>query len=404
MDPRTLVPVLALHLVVMGGMLALIGARKGVASGLPVFGIGGIAFGLAYLLRMLPPAWQGWPIGLLADTAMVGAVVSYVVGVRRFVGRAHPAVPTLGALLLALLLVRALALALLGEVGRYIWLNAALGIGYAWLAIESGSGRSAERPEERLPLAVFAIGIGVLGAATLARAVAAAMVGTAPLFTGLWASLYYLYGAVVVVMLGPTLLWAVFVRLNQRLIEVASHDALTRVYNRNGLQAMLRRHFAGRAEVPAMTLLQVDIDHFKRFNDQHGHAIGDAVLVVVAQALSRQLRAHDFVARTGGEEFLVGCVGDEPRTAQLVAERLRHVVAELRVESPRAVDERLSCTVSIGVSRPFATLEDWMIALQQADTALYLAKQQGRNRVVVFIDDSVRGMGFESDPLAIAQT
>lgn len=388
MDPRTLVPVLALHLLAMGGMLFLIGLRKGVASGLPLFGIGGMVFGAAYLLRLLPPEWQSWPTRFVGDSVMVGAQLAYLAGLRRFAVRPVPRTVSLVAIYAVFALVREAMIAGLGEQGRFIWLNFALGSGYGVIAIESWRGRSVERPEERLPLAVLAVGLGALSLATLARAVVSAVAGTAPLFTGFWAGVYYSYAALVVVMLGPTLLWAVFVRLNQRLVDLASRDELTRVYNRNGLNEAVRRHFAARDQALPLTLLQVDIDHFKRFNDRHGHAVGDAVLAAVAEVLARPLRGHDFVARTGGEEFLIGCVGDEPRLAQRVGERLRQAVAELTVE-PSPGEPVLSCTVSIGVSRPFASLDQWTTALQQADTALYLAKQQGRDRVVVFIDDSV---------------
>jgi diguanylate cyclase (GGDEF)-like protein len=214
---------------------------------------------------------------------------------------------------------------------------------------------------------------------TAARALGAVTLGVAPLFAGLPAQLYYAYSTVVTVVLGPTLLWMVFLRLNDRLAQLATHDPLTGLLNRNGLDEALQRHFGARPP-QALVLCQLDIDHFKRINDTHGHAAGDAVLRRVAHTLAAQVRAGDVVARLGGEEFLVGVSGADRAQAVALAERLRAAVAQQA--HPLGGSDGLHCTVSIGVSQVFHARGDWETALRDADAALYQAKQGGRNRVV----------------------
>ena len=154
------------------------------------------------------------------------------------------------------------------------------------------------------------------------RAVYIGAVGTEALYQGLHAQVYYLYASLAAVMLGMTLLWMVFVRLNQRFADLAARDPLTQLLNRSGLEDVVGRHFAGRDPRPVI-LLQLDLDHFKAVNDQHGHAVGDRLLAAVAQALTGCVRGSDVVARVGGEEFLVACIDADPATAQALAERLR---------------------------------------------------------------------------------
>jgi len=169
---------------------------------------------------------------------------------------------------------------------------------------------------------------------------------------------------------------------NRRLQLLARTDELTRVRNRRGLRSTLAREFhrAQRYGAP-LSLLIFDIDRFKSVNDTHGHATGDAVLRRVARALKEGLRQVDVVGRSGGEEFVVVCPETPGLEAVLVAERLRKLVAQVRVDTPFGGE--LGVTVSCGV----ATLGEVPAAdpdalLAQADEALYHAKSLGRDRVV----------------------
>jgi diguanylate cyclase (GGDEF)-like protein len=132
-----------------------------------------------------------------------------------------------------------------------------------------------------------------------------------------------------------------------------------------------------------MNVLLIDIDHFKRINDSFGHAAGDAVLKAVAGALGAHLRAHDFVARVGGEEFLVGCADAPQEHAVQLAQRLNESVARLQVKTPHLA-ELVTCTVSVGVSLHCRSQAEWQRIAQQADQALYQAKAAGRNLVHSF--------------------
>jgi two-component system cell cycle response regulator len=178
--------------------------------------------------------------------------------------------------------------------------------------------------------------------------------------------------------LGGALRMAALVHDTQRL---AATDALTGLMNRRAFLAALEREHsrASRHALP-LSLLMIDVDHFKRVNDTHGHDAGDAVLRAVAAALTRGARRSDLVARWGGEEFVAAL----PQTAEVggrvAAERLRRTVAEVR--HPMKGGEPLIVTVSLGLASALkpATIEE---LLARADRALYAAKERGRNRVEV---------------------
>lgn len=173
----------------------------------------------------------------------------------------------------------------------------------------------------------------------------------------------------------------VVMRLAQRLSHLSRHDSLTGLPNRRVMQdaitAARLRHL--RRGTP-YALLAVDVDHFKRVNDEHGHAVGDEALVHVARALRESLRSDDCVARMGGEEFCA-LLGDCDRDEALAhAERLRGAVAATPL---RLADGRpLRLTVSVGVALAADAVEPRAL-LEQADGALYAAKDAGRNRVVL---------------------
>jgi diguanylate cyclase (GGDEF)-like protein len=158
-------------------------------------------------------------------------------------------------------------------------------------------------------------------------------------------------------------------------------DPLTGLYNRRHLVAQAPRLWGqARREGTRVAALVLDLDHFKRLNDAHGHAAGDAVLRAVAGSLAASVRPTDVLARTGGEELVVlGLVGDPDEAARL-AERLRTAVATTRSADGHAV----TASVGIALTRPAdaedATDELWKL-VDRADAAMYEAKQQGRDRV-----------------------
>ncbi|WP_374673860.1 diguanylate cyclase [Ideonella sp.] len=163
---------------------------------------------------------------------------------------------------------------------------------------------------------------------------------------------------------------------NRHLSTLAHEDALTGLHNRRWADELLERLLSQhRRHRRPMGVLLCDVDHFKRINDRFGHATGDVVLQAVAQVLRRSVRDSDSAARFGGEEFVVLLPETGPQGARVVAEKIRHAVAALRLPGVT------SCTISVGA----AVAEDGRIGaaalLARADAALYRAKEAGRNRV-----------------------
>jgi diguanylate cyclase (GGDEF)-like protein len=167
---------------------------------------------------------------------------------------------------------------------------------------------------------------------------------------------------------------------HENLLSSALRDGLTKLFNKRYLMDRLDSElkFAQRHET-SVSLLMLDIDHFKKINDTHGHLAGDAVLANLAQVLTRAVRNEDVVARFGGEEFaiILRAIGVDP--AAQMADRLRRAV-ENATASLNSV--KLKATVSIGVagfpSTPAKTPEE---LVEVADKALYRAKREGRNCV-----------------------
>jgi diguanylate cyclase (GGDEF)-like protein len=169
-------------------------------------------------------------------------------------------------------------------------------------------------------------------------------------------------------------------RARDRLEELVLQDGLTGLANRRCFDQRLQQEWArARRNRHPLSLLLIDIDHFKKLNDSHGHLIGDECLIQVAQTLRRALnRPGDLLARYGGEEFVALLPETGDLGAEQVAERLQRT---LRLCAPVAQVEK-QVTISIGVctcqpgeSSPVQAL------IEAADRALYLAKQRGRNRI-----------------------
>lgn len=157
--------------------------------------------------------------------------------------------------------------------------------------------------------------------------------------------------------------------VEQRLVRLGETDALTGLPNRRGLATA-----ASQADGP-VGVIALDVDRFKEFNDQHGHLAGDRALQAVSDALRHAARSDDTVARSGGEEFVVILPNTSEREALIVAERLRKAVAKCCL-----AEGNLTVSGGVAVAMSSADLGDAMLA---ADKALYQAKRQGRDRIVV---------------------
>ena len=161
-------------------------------------------------------------------------------------------------------------------------------------------------------------------------------------------------------------------------MRLALHDGLTGLLNRRAFDEALERSVAQatRAGQP-LSLLMIDLDHFKRLNDTYGHAIGDAALQAAAAEIRHQVRAGDLGARYGGEEFAVILPDTDGPAAFRMAERLRKALAERVV---KAGDEQLRMTASCGVSATDLGYGTPETLIHSADEALYASKETGRNR------------------------
>lgn len=160
-------------------------------------------------------------------------------------------------------------------------------------------------------------------------------------------------------------------------------DSLTKLPNRRWLDYAFQRERKKSIEnQQPLCMIMLDVDHFKDYNDQHGHLAGDAVLQCISQQLFEQLRPHDSIARFGGEEFVVLLPNLTLLAATQVAERLRVCLASLD-SIPSAQSELPGVTISLGVAQLMPT-DELTGLLHKADLALYQAKQQGRNRVCVY--------------------
>jgi diguanylate cyclase (GGDEF)-like protein len=167
----------------------------------------------------------------------------------------------------------------------------------------------------------------------------------------------------------------------RKMLDAALRDGLTGAFNKRYLLERLATElaFAQRHRTP-LSLILLDVDHFKRVNDTFGHPAGDDVLVQLVRVANATVRREDVLARYGGEEFAILCRSVDAGNASVLAERLRQRIAAMTVEHE---GERIPVTISLGVAGlpdVDPTVEKLVAA---ADGALYEAKQRGRNRVVV---------------------
>ena len=173
-------------------------------------------------------------------------------------------------------------------------------------------------------------------------------------------------------------------RLQEMLQERAIRDPLTGLFNRRYLDETLPRELSRcQRSGELLVVAMLDLDHFKRFNDTYGHEAGDTVLRAVGDLLGRSLRAGDLACRYGGEELTLILHGSALEDAQLRIDGLRRAIRQTRMAYRGS--ELPAITVSIGVAAAEATETDATTLLSRADTALYQAKAQGRDRVVVAV-------------------
>jgi diguanylate cyclase (GGDEF)-like protein len=174
--------------------------------------------------------------------------------------------------------------------------------------------------------------------------------------------------------------WASSEQRASELEKLAAIDALTGISNRRQFESLARAEL-GRSQryMRPLSLLMIDVDHFKQVNDRFGHETGDRLLKSLANVLNSAKRASDVVGRMGGEEFAMLLPETGKQAALVIAERLRQLAQTC---SPVIAGEKLDLTISIGVAAASVRTSGIESLCRQADQALYEAKRSGRNRVV----------------------
>lgn len=172
--------------------------------------------------------------------------------------------------------------------------------------------------------------------------------------------------------------------LYQRLEAQAITDSLTQVLTRRFCLERLNEEIErSRKFNYHFSLLMVDIDHFKGYNDRYGHLVGDAILREISKTIKENIRQIDLIGRYGGEEFLVILTETDKEQAKLAAERIRQAIEYKHI---KVYDEDLKATISLGISTFPDDAQDAQVLIEKADQALYQAKQTGRNRVCEYLD------------------
>ena len=175
-----------------------------------------------------------------------------------------------------------------------------------------------------------------------------------------------------------------------RLQNQADRDPLTQAWNRRYFEKIIPQKIKSLIkEEKYYSLLMIDADKFKNVNDTYGHKIGDKVLIEIVDVCAHSLRNNDLVCRFGGEEFMIYLDDADSQSALKVAERLRGSISDSVVYGDN--NEEIKVTVSIGVVSSEKT-DSLEVLLKQADDAMYLAKQNGRNRVELYDEDKVKAI------------
>lgn len=184
--------------------------------------------------------------------------------------------------------------------------------------------------------------------------------------------------------------------MNMQLHKLASLDSLTQLSNRMALEQFLGEAFdKARAQADNLSILMIDIDHFKKVNDLYGHHAGDQVLIQISKVLKKQFRVTDMLARYGGEEFMAVQPATRIDQAVKIGNRVLEAVrnASVQLDAKR----RLTVTLSIGISSITPADRSFEDIVKRSDAALYEAKNSGRNRLCVCSYSQDNCMDISSD-------
>nr|WP_288500802.1 GGDEF domain-containing protein [uncultured Pseudomonas sp.] len=370
---------LCVYLLCFSVMFLLISTRLADKKmGMDVFALGNLLLGLAYIMQLVDGPPDFGLMSVVNHILTLSAPVTYLLGALRFFGRPTPIVRSLLTLAALYAAVQLLVQWLFGDEARHALLAGACVLLFLGMIIALLVGSRTFAKDLCVEMLVFAVLISGICALNAAKFVMILSGGMAALdMSSGFQRIFYLYMSFLATVLPPCAVWLVLRRLTDELRSLAAHDPLTQLLNRRGLIEALEVHFSSRTAAPAYVLI-VDIDHFKRINDTHGHKVGDLVICHVADALKTTARQGDLICRLGGEEFVVIALDAEKTGVLQLAERMRRAIE--RIEVPGS-NQTIRCTGTIGVSADFTSAQAFDDFLQQADAALYRGKEAGRNRV-----------------------
>ena len=378
--PTLLMMIFVSSLVVAGALMLLNGGQR--RDGLQYWAMGlllsAAAHGLLLLYGRIPPLWSV----VLGNVLMTATFTGFLMAVRRFQGQ-----PLRWLQGLVPVLAVALLMYLFQEHFAYRVVVAGLSLGaqagwVLWALLRQAPQRAVLRSRGALLLAV---GLALLMLLLWVRASAALFfsIDIASVLQGNWVqTLTFMVSFVATLVTSFGFVFMAKERADHANLRLANQDALTGAANRRAVLEALDRALAtaSRQRTP-LALLMLDIDHFKRVNDQYGHLAGDQVLRHFVHVVRQRLRAPDVLGRYGGEEFVVLLPGTGLAGAEQLAQQLCQAVQAAPCDWQ---GQRIAVTVSVGIASAVeGHPPDAATLLHAADQALYRAKDNGRNRVEV---------------------
>jgi diguanylate cyclase (GGDEF)-like protein len=395
LDITTIVVMAAIGALLMMGLL--LAARSadnpipGLYAWVCAYALLTAGFFLNALQGVLPP-WLGLITG---GTLIIGGMGLWLIGVQRFLVvplRFEPYVA--GACVLTVAVGVALTYVWPQHSLRFPLLGltvAAIQLTGAWLLLRRAP------VELRFPARVTAGAAACVAVLALVRSAATPLLEPQAEIPGSQTTLVVLFlaSAVAQLVIGGGCFLLAMMRRTLEITALATLDPLTGALNRRGMEDFSRRLVHDmRRHGTHFTVVLIDIDHFKKVNDTHGHPAGDEVLKRLVAVCLRGLRADSCVARYGGEEFCLLLPACLAHNAHAVAERIRVAFA---AESYEAAGQRFACTISMGIADSTADTSGLTGLIKLADVALYRAKKAGRNRIEIDTTGVASGMGASGE-------
>lgn len=350
-------------------------------QGLRTYGAGMLFLGVAVLPALLGPGVVAHPLSQFSLTfGSVGGLTVMAQGLAQLQGRCLHAAALVAAVLLSGAVLAAAVQAGPLVLGRcyplLLALSSSLGAWATW--------RMCIAPRD-LTERLLGLSVAVLAAGAWLRAALALDYDGPPRDDLMYAPTSMVVAFGLMYSLLPTLVTSLLLNLVNARLRGALHrrantDELTGAMNRRALRELAPALVGQARGGGVVAAIMLDLDHFKRINDAHGHGTGDAVLRQTAALLRRQLRADAMLSRYGGEEFVAVVPLDQPTDAPAVAERLRAAVANHAWRDLGGAPIRVTISLGVALAGP---LDDLDSALRRADSALYRAKDGGRNRWVL---------------------